>query len=121
HDALPISGYGFVIYRSRGKDWVFNILMVSMMIPFAAIMVPLYRLFGSMSDFAPMFGIDTLGAAILPTVTTMFFIFLFRQNTKMFPRDLIEAGGNDGLSEFCVFLRVFIVVMEKALGGCGCR
>ncbi|HLR03185.1 MAG TPA: carbohydrate ABC transporter permease [Virgibacillus sp.] len=107
-----LAGYGFEIYRSRGKDWVFNILMVSMMIPFAAIMVPLYRLFGSMSDFAPMFGIDTLGAAILPTVTTMFFIFLFRQNTKMFPRDLIEAGRIDGLSEFGIFLRVYMPTMK---------
>src|SRR5699024_7068405 len=107
-----LAGYGFEIYRSRGKDWVFNILMVSMMIPFAAIVVPLYRLFGSMSDFAPMFGIDTLGAAILPTVTTMFFIFLFRQNTKMFPRDLIEAGRIDGLSEFGIFLRVYMPTMK---------
>lgn len=107
-----LAGYGFEIYRSRGKEWVFNILMVSMMIPFAAIMVPLYRLFGSMSDFAPIFGIDTLGAAILPTVTTMFFIFLFRQNTKMFPRDLIEAGRIDGLSEFGIFLRVYMPTMK---------
>src|SRR5699024_7205740 len=109
-----LAGYGFEIYRSRSKDWVFNILLVSMMIPFASIMIPLYRFFGSVSDVAPMFGIDTLAAAILPTITTMFFVFLFRQNTKMFPTDLIEAGRIDGLSELGIFFRVYVPTMKTA-------
>ena len=33
----------------RRKDFVFNILLVSMMIPFAALMVPLFRMFGTIS------------------------------------------------------------------------
>jgi len=41
-----LAGYGFEIYRSRAKDIVFHILILSMMIPFAAIMIPLYRFFG---------------------------------------------------------------------------
>ena len=109
-----LAGYGFEIYRSRMKDWVFNILLVSMMIPFASIMIPLYRFFGSISDVAPMLGIDTLAAAILPTITTMFFVFLFRQNTKMFPTDLIEAGRIDGLSELGIFFRVYVPTMKTA-------
>lgn len=107
-----LAGYGFEIFRSRGKDWVFNILLVSMMIPFASIMIPLYRFFGSISDVAPILGIDTLSAAILPTITTMFFVFLFRQNTKMFPTDLIEAGRIDGLSELGIFFRVYVPTMK---------
>lgn len=107
-----LAGYGFEIYRSRAKDWVFNILLVSMMIPFASIMIPLYRLFGNISSAVPAFGIDTLAAAILPTITTAFFIFLFRQNTKMFPKDLIEAGRIDGLSEIGIFFKVFVPTMK---------
>ena len=42
-----LAGYGFEVYRSKAKDIVFNILLLSMMIPFAALMVPLYRMFGS--------------------------------------------------------------------------
>ena len=49
-----LAGYGFEIHRSKGKDIIFNILLLSMMIPFAAIMVPLYRMFGSISDTAPL-------------------------------------------------------------------
>jgi len=107
-----LAGYGFEIYRSRAKDWVFNILLASMMIPFASIMIPLYRLFGNISHSLPFLGIDTLAAAILPTITTAFFIFLFRQNTKMFPKDLIEAGRIDGLSEIGIFFRIFVPTMK---------
>ncbi|MGB6406952.1 MAG: carbohydrate ABC transporter permease, partial [Planococcus donghaensis] len=107
-----LAGYGFEIHRSKGKDIVFTILLLSMMIPFAAIMVPLYRMFGRISDTAPLIGIDSLGAVILPTATTAFFIFFFRQNTKMFPKDLVEAGRIDGLSELGVFFRVYMPTMK---------
>ena len=59
--SLPLlAGYGFEIYRSKAKDVVFNILLVSMMIPFAALMVPLFRMFGTISQIATWIGIDTL-------------------------------------------------------------
>lgn len=83
-----LAGYGFEIYRSKAKDVVFNILLMSMMIPFAAIMIPLYRMFGSISNVIPWIGIDTLSSVVIPTVTTAFLIFFFRQSTKMFPKDL---------------------------------
>ncbi len=99
-----LAGYGFEIYRSRAKDMVFNILLSSMMIPFAALMVPLYRMFGQITNLIPAIGIDTLAAVVLPTMTTAFLIFFFRQNTKMFPRELLEAGRIDGLSELGLFV-----------------
>ncbi|WP_017470901.1 carbohydrate ABC transporter permease [Amphibacillus jilinensis] len=107
-----LAGYGFEMYRSRGKDIAFNVLLLSMMIPFAAIMVPLYRLFGRISHTAPLIGLDTLAAAFLPTITTAFFIFFFRQNTKMFPKDLIEAGRIDGLTELGIFFRIYMPTMK---------
>ncbi len=107
-----LAGYGFEIYRSKMKDMVFNILILSMMIPFAAIMIPLYRLFGQISDDAPLIGLDTLAAAFLPTIITAFFIFFFRQNTKMFAKELVEAGRIDGLSELGIFFRIYLPTMK---------
>ncbi|MFD2117604.1 carbohydrate ABC transporter permease [Paenibacillus yanchengensis] len=107
-----LAGYGFEIYRSKAKDIVFTILLLSMMIPFAALMVPLYRLFSSFSSSLPFIGVDTLIAAMLPTITTAFLIFFFRQNTKMFPKDMLEAGRIDGLSELGVFFRIFMPTMK---------
>lgn len=107
-----LAGYGFEIYQSKAKDYVFNFLLLSMMIPFAALMVPLFRMFGTISQTAPIIGIDTISAVILPTVTTAFLIFFFRQNTKMFPKDILEAGRIDGLTELGVFFRIYIPTMK---------
>ncbi|MBT2678726.1 carbohydrate ABC transporter permease [Bacillus sp. ISL-35] len=107
-----LAGYGFEIFRSKAKDLVFNILLLSMMIPFAALMVPLFRMFGSVSQTFPMVGIDTLTAVVLPTVTTAFLIFFFRQSTKMFPKEILEAGRIDGLSEIGLFFRIYIPTMK---------
>ncbi|MCM3215753.1 carbohydrate ABC transporter permease [Niallia taxi] len=107
-----LAGYGFEVYRSKMKDMVFNILLLSMMIPFAALMVPLFRMFGMISQTAPYIGIDTAAAVILPTVTTAFLIFFFRQSTKMFPKDILEAGRIDGLTELGCFFRIYVPTMK---------
>ncbi|MFX3624370.1 MAG: carbohydrate ABC transporter permease [Ectobacillus sp.] len=107
-----LAGYGFEIYKSKAKDRVFNILLLSMMIPFAALMVPLFRMFGTISQTFPAIGIDTLTAVVLPTVTTAFLIFFFRQSTKMFPKDILEAGRIDGLSELGIFFRIYVPTMK---------
>ncbi|BFH61036.1 carbohydrate ABC transporter permease [Paenibacillus azoreducens] len=107
-----LAGYGFEIFRSKAKDVVFNILLLSMMIPFAALMVPLYRMFANVSDAAPFFGIDSKVAVMLPTITTAFLIFFFRQSSKMFPKDMVEAGRIDGLSEFGIFVKIFMPTMK---------
>lgn len=107
-----LAGYGFEIFRSKAKDRIFSILLLSMMIPFAALMVPLYRMFGSISQVMPFIGIDTISAVILPSVTTAFLIFFFRQSTKMFPKDMLEAGRIDGLSELGVFFRIYMPTMK---------
>jgi lactose/L-arabinose transport system permease protein len=107
-----LAGYGFEIYRSRSKDVVFNILLLSMMIPFAALMVPLYRFFAKVSSVSPAIGIDTMSAVILPTITTAFLIFFYRQSTKMFPREMLEAGRIDGLTELGLFFKIYVPTMK---------
>jgi lactose/L-arabinose transport system permease protein len=107
-----LAGYGFEIYKSKSKDFVFNILLVSMMIPFAALMVPLFRMFATISQSLPFIGIDTVAAVILPTVTTAYLIFFFRQSTKMFPKEILEAGRIDGLSELGCFFRIYLPTMK---------
>lgn len=107
-----LAGYGFEIYRSKAKDIVFNILLLSMMIPFAALMVPLFRMFGSITPIFPFLGIDTLTAVVLPSITTAFLIFFFRQSTKMFPKEILEAGRIDGLKEIGIFFRIYVPTMK---------
>lgn len=114
-----LAGFGFEIYRSKARDAVFSILLLSMMIPFAAIMIPLFQMFAKLSNAAPAIGIDTLSGVVLPTVVTAFLIFFFRQNAKMFPKDLLEAGRIDGLSELGLFFRVFVPTMKTTYAAAG--
>lgn len=101
-----MAGFGFEIYRTKGKDRLFGILMLSMMMPFAAVMVPLFRMFSSMGM------LNTPTAVILPTITTAFMIFFFMQNTKSFPRELLQAGRVDGLGEWRLFTHVYMPTMK---------
>ena len=101
-----MAGYGFEIYRTPAKDRIFNILLLSMMVPFAALMIPLYRMFSKLSG-TPL-GINSFAVVILPSVCTAFLIFFFRQNIKSFPRELVEAARIDGLNEWSIFFRVYM-------------
>lgn len=104
------AGYAFVVYKSKARERVFNIILLSMMIPFAALMVPLFRLFSKFNNMGPlkMIALNTPMAVIVIAVATAFLIFFFRQNTQSFPKELIEAARIDGLGEAGIFFRIFM-------------
>ncbi len=109
-----IAGYGFEVFRSKARDRVFNILLLSMMVPFCALMIPLYRMFSTLGKSGlTAFGLNTLFAVIIPSICTAFLIFFFRQNTKSFPKDILEAARIDGLNEPGIFLHMYMPVMKS--------
>lgn len=65
-----MAGYGFEIYKSKNKEKVFNVLLLSMIVPFAALMIPLYRMFSKLNG--TIFGINSLFVVILPSISTAF-------------------------------------------------
>jgi len=108
-----LAGYGFELYKSKYKEKVYTALLLSMMIPFAAIMIPLFRMFAK-------FGlIDSLAAVILPTIAMPFMIFFFRQNTKTFSVELLQAARVDGLNEFQIFWYIYIPTMKSTYAAAG--
>lgn len=102
-----VAGYGFEIYHDKGKDFVMTLLLTAMMIPFAAIMIPLFQMFSSMNL------VNTMAAYMLPTISTPFLIMMFRQSARSFPHDIIEAARIDGLSEIGIFFRMFFPTMRS--------
>lgn len=102
-----IAGYGFEVYHSRGKDVVMSILLLAMMIPFAATMIPLFRMFAE-------FGlVNSTFAVILPSISTPFLILLFRQASRSFPHEILEAARLDGLNEISIFARIYVPTMRS--------
>lgn len=102
-----IAGYGFEIYHDKAKDAVMAALLLAMMIPFAATMIPLFQMFSKMSLLN-----STLGF-VLPTISTPFMIMMFRQSARSFPHDIIEAARLDGLNELQIFFTMFIPTMRS--------
>lgn len=115
--ALVISsaaGYGFEIYKTKKRERVFNILLVSMMVPFAALMIPLFRMFSNLSNMGlDILGIDSLFSLIVPSISTAFLIFFFRQNTKSFPKEMLEAARIDGVSELGLFFKIYMPTIKS--------
>lgn len=102
-----VAGYGFEIFHSRGKDRLMSVLLLAMMIPFAATMIPLFQLFAK----AGM--VNSIWAVILPAVSTPFLILLFRQSSRSFPHEILEAARIDGLGELRIFARIFVPTMRS--------
>ena len=105
-----IAGYGFEIYHDKGKDVLMSILLLAMMLPFVAIMIPLFKMFTSWKL------VNTWIALAHPSISTPFMIMLFRQAARSFPHDIIEAARLEGLSEIQIFFRMFIPVMKSTYG-----
>ena len=102
-----LAGYGFELYHDKGKDRVFSILLLAMMIPQVATMIPLFKLL-SAGDL-----LNSVWGFILPSISTPFLIMMFRQNSRNFPVDTMEAARIDGLNEFQIFYRMYMPMMKS--------
>lgn len=102
-----LAGYGFVVFRSKLKDRFFALILVSMMIPTSSLIVPLFKMFSQMHLLNTKLGVA------LPAISTAFLIFFFRQNTKSFPYETIQAARIDGLSELGIFFRIYMPMMKS--------
>lgn len=102
-----LAGYGFEIFHDKGKDIVMNIILLAMMVPFVATLIPLFQMFSKAGWLNSTIGF------ILPTLSTPFLIMMFRQSARSFPHDIIEAARIDGLSELRIFFQMFIPTMRS--------
>ena len=91
-----IAGYGFEIYHDKGKDILMSILLLAMMLPFVAIMIPLFKMFSAWKL------VNTWIALALPSISTPYYI--------------IEASRLEGLSEIKIFFTMFLPIMKSTYG-----
>ena len=101
-----VAGYGFEIYHDKYKDRVMAVIMLAMMVPFVAVLVPLFQLFSKMHL------LNTWVGFFLPSLATPFLIMYFRNSARTFPKDTIEAARIDGLNELQIFVKMFVPMMK---------
>ncbi|MFV0361605.1 MAG: carbohydrate ABC transporter permease [Suipraeoptans sp.] len=108
-----IAGYAFVVYPSRGKNILFLGLIASMMVPFAAKIIPMFRMFSVMGL------LNNYWSIILPALGAPFLLFFFKQNTHAFPMETIQAARVDGLGELGIFFRIYMPMMKSTYAAAG--
>jgi len=104
-----ITGYGLAKFRFRGRYLVFLAIMMTMMIPFETIMVPLYMVVLNLGLQ------NTYKGLIVPFLMNAFGVFMMRQYLQTFPGDMLDAARIDGYSEPAIFAKIVMVNSGPAL------
>ena len=102
-----LAGYGFELYHDKLKDKLFGVLLMAMMVPQVATLIPLFTMMSKLGF------LNTIAGFMLPAISTPFMIMMFRQNSRNFPVDILEAARIDGLREGSIFFRMFMPIMKS--------
>jgi len=104
-----MAGFSFARFDFPGKQMLFALVLVSFLVPFEAIAVPLYMTIQKLG-----WG-DTLLALIVPAVAYGLAIFLFRQFFLGIPSELVDAALIDGAGWFRIFWQVFLPLSKPVI------
>lgn len=106
-------GYALGAYRFVGRNLLFVLVLLVMMVPLEILMLPLYKLTVQLGI------INTYAGVILPFLVSPMAIFFFRQYVTGLSKDFMDAGRIDGCTEFGVFFRIMAPLMTPAFGAMG--
>lgn len=108
-----MAAYAFARLQFKGRDKLFSIYLMTMMVPAIVTMIPAFLIINS-------FGwIDTYWAMITPLVNSVWGIFLLRQFFISLPRDLEDAARIDGAGDFTIYWRIILPLSLPALATLG--
>src|SRR5262249_26124136 len=108
--SCTLVAYGFARLRARGKNFLFLLMLATIMIPREVTIVPRFLLFSHLGM------VNTLWPLILPAwFGYPFFIFLLRQFFMTIPRDLDDAARIDGASHLQILLHIIVPLSKPAL------
>lgn len=108
-----LTGYALAKFKFKGKNLIFILIMATMMIPFEAIMIPLYLVVTSLRIQ------NSYAGLILPFLTSAFGIFLMRQYLLPFPEEILDAARIDGASEPKIFTKIILPNCMPAIATLG--
>jgi multiple sugar transport system permease protein len=104
-----MAGYAFAKMGFPGKDALFLVVLMTLMVPFAATLIPLFIIVRDLHLTNTYLGL------ILPALASPIGIFMMRQFIETLPSDLENAARLDGCSEFQIFRRVILPLVRPGL------
>jgi multiple sugar transport system permease protein len=100
------AAYAFAKLEFPGRDFLFFMLLITLMVPFQVNLIPLYRIMVGLHKVTPLLGVDTYSGIVLPGMIQVFGIFLMRQFLQSIPDEVLESARVDGASEFRILRSV---------------
>ena len=107
---IPMMAYALSRFRFPGRDALFFVVIMLMLLPFQVTMVP------NVLTLRTLGLLNTVWAVILPMTIAPFYIFLLRQYMVGLPADMIEAAQIDGAGPLRCFIHVVLPVCQPILG-----
>jgi raffinose/stachyose/melibiose transport system permease protein len=110
-----MTGYAFARFRFRGANVLFGYLLLGMVVPLQALVVPLFYLMREMGL------LDSLWALILPQIalSMSFGTLLMRQAFSSVPKDIVEASVLDGATSWQILWQVMFPLSRPLIGTLG--
>ncbi len=107
---IPMMAYALSRFRFPGRDAIFFVVIMLMLLPFQVTMVP------NVLTLRTLGLLDTAWAVILPMTVAPFYVFLLRQYMVSLPGDMLEAAQIDGAGTWRCFVHVVLPVCRPVLG-----
>ena len=104
-----MAGYALAKLEFPGKSVIFMLILATLMVPFAAMLIPLY------SGRATSACSTRYRALILPPLANPLGVFLMRQFILALPKDLENAARLEGVSEFGIYWRIILPLVKPGL------
>lgn len=104
-----LCAYPLSKHRFRGKQWLFSVIIVSLMFAPETVQIPRYFVISKLGV------INTYWAHILPILALPVIVFLFKQFIDLLPDELLEAARMEGANEVHIFIRIIVPLCMPAI------
>lgn len=101
--------YALTQLEFKGKNLLFNSILMTYMLPAAATYVPSYVIVAKLGL------LDTLTGIVISNIASVFCVFLLRQAFMQVPKELIEAARLDGASDVSILLKVMMPMSKSSI------
>jgi ABC-type glycerol-3-phosphate transport system permease component len=105
----PLAGYGFAKYDFRFKEALFGLVLLTLMLPVLALVIPL------LLEMKQLGWVNTYQALVLPGAVDAFSVFYMRQVISQVPDELLDAAAIDGARTLRTFWSVVVPVIRPGL------
>lgn len=107
--AIIPAAYGFATMRFKGKSFLWATKYLGMMLPAEATLIPVYYFYSKMGL------VDTWGGLILPSLFSMFGIYMFMGAFKQIPQEIIESAKMDKAKNRTLMIKIMVPMIAPVM------